>query len=266
MSDGSERYVIADGGLSDGLSTNPGGRLPREDSTPTPEFDPSVDEVVEAVLGLGSRDRDVFRALVADPGSTTSDLAQRLDLHRSNVNRSLTDLVGAGLVTRRRRILETGGHVYQYTVPPPEELGERFQERFEAWTAVASDRLEEFVHEGETDAERQPWVERLVLRVTGLVTPTEEYVFYHGVARRRRQGRPVPDAVERGEWSPEIRAEFVAEGSRERILTALERLRERGHVETVDPEVRDDWNGPYWRLTGRGRERRDEILDEGVSP
>lgn len=227
------------------------------------DVDPSIGDVMGTLFGLGSRDVDTFRALVGAPGSTTQDLSDELGLHRSNANRSLSVLIEMGLATRRRRILTTGGHVYEYAAPPQEELHAHLQAVLEEWSATASNRLAEFVSGvAPADAETETaatWLDRLLLRETGDVTPTEEYVFHHGAEMRSRAGEPVPDAVERGEWSSGLRAELVAEGSRDAVVAALERLQEADYLERVDPATQDDREGPYWRLTAAGRAERERL-------
>jgi len=77
---------------------------------------PTREEVFQTVFGLGEQDVRTYDAVVEVTGATTSELGDYLDRDRSNVNRSLKRLRETGLVTRGRRLLDDGGHVYQYYV------------------------------------------------------------------------------------------------------------------------------------------------------
>jgi len=78
---------------------------------------PSVAAVLETVLDLRSQELAVYDAITDDPGGATKALAETLDRDRSNVNRSLTKLETAELVTRHRRILDSGDYYANYAAP-----------------------------------------------------------------------------------------------------------------------------------------------------
>jgi predicted transcriptional regulator len=102
--------------------------------------EPSREEVLRTVFGIGSHDVRTYDAVVAVPGSTTRELADNLDRDRSNVNRSLNRLREAGLVTRDRRLLDEGGHVYQYSAAEgtADDLVARAVDR---WRSAALDAI-----------------------------------------------------------------------------------------------------------------------------
>jgi predicted transcriptional regulator len=108
-------------------------------------IDPTLDEVVTAVLDLRGHERASYHALLDRPGRTTGELAAVVGRDRSNVNRSLTALVEKGLVTRHRRVLEVGGHVYQYTAKPPDAVRLLLHAALEEWARAAHDRVDEFL-------------------------------------------------------------------------------------------------------------------------
>ena len=113
----------------------------RSGTTPDAEeiavTEPSRDDVLQTVFGLGGHDVRTYDAVGDAPGSTTRELADRLDRDRSNVNRSLNRLREVGLVTRGRRLLDAGGHVYQYYAAP-EEMSENIISRaVDRWRSAA---------------------------------------------------------------------------------------------------------------------------------
>lgn len=117
---------------SDGRAERNAGRRGAEgDTTDLSVKTPTRKEVLRTVFGLGEHDVLTYDAVVEVRGATTSELADRLDRDRSNVNRSLNRLRESGLVSRGRRLLDEGGHVYQYYA---------VDEAFDALVARAVDR------------------------------------------------------------------------------------------------------------------------------
>lgn len=100
---------------------------------------PSREDVFRTVFGLGEGDVRTYDAVADAPGSTTSELADRLGRDRSNVNRSLNRLRETGLVSRDRRLLDEGGHVYQYYAAPTEASEDLVAGAIERWRSEAVD-------------------------------------------------------------------------------------------------------------------------------
>ena len=111
--------------------------------------EPELIEVMTCVFGIQPHEARTYEALVSHPGSTVEELASTLDRDRSNVNRSLSTLREKGLATRERRLLDGGGHVYQYSPTPLPEARELMHETLDAWADYVHDRIDEF---GEGDA------------------------------------------------------------------------------------------------------------------
>lgn len=106
--------------------------------------EPGFQHVMECVFDVQSHESRTYLALLDVPGSTIAELAEDLDRDRSNVNRSLATLVEKGLVERERRLLDTGGYVYQYTAVPLPVARERMHEAVEEWSAQVHERIDEF--------------------------------------------------------------------------------------------------------------------------
>ena len=69
--------------------------------------------------------------------ATVTAILERLDADdrdRSNVNRSLSRLCDLDLAYRERRLLDSGGYVYQYGADPLPEPKERLHEVLDRWT------------------------------------------------------------------------------------------------------------------------------------
>jgi predicted transcriptional regulator len=115
---------------------------------PLESDDPPLDEVMACVFGIRGREVRTYLALIDRPGSTVEELADALDRDRSNVNRSLSQLLDLDLARRERRLLDPGGYVYQYTAAPLPETKDRLHEALDEWTERVHDRIENFEDQG----------------------------------------------------------------------------------------------------------------------
>ena len=106
--------------------------------------DPDLTEVMACVFGVQTHEVRTYRTLLATPASTVEELATALERDRSNVNRSLSTLREKGLAHRERRLLDGGGHVYQYTATPLEEARELMHEALDQWAAAVHDSIDTF--------------------------------------------------------------------------------------------------------------------------
>ena len=106
--------------------------------------DPDLAEVMACVFGVQSHEVRTYQTLLSAPGSTVEELANTLERDRSNVNRSLSTLREKGLARRERRLLDGGGHVYQYTATPLEEARELMHEALDSWAAAVHDSIDTF--------------------------------------------------------------------------------------------------------------------------
>jgi len=110
--------------------------------------EPGLEDVMACVFGLQRHEVRTYLALLERPGSTVEELAAALDRDRSNVNRSLTTLREKELASRQRRLLDGGGHVYQYSATPLDEARDLMHETLDAWAEYVHERIDEF---GEDD-------------------------------------------------------------------------------------------------------------------
>ena len=94
--------------------------------------EPSFEDVLTCVFDIQRHESRTYLTLLAYPGSTVEELAAELERDRSNVNRSLSTLREKGLATRERRLLDGGGHVYQYSPTPLPEARELMHKTLDA--------------------------------------------------------------------------------------------------------------------------------------
>ncbi|QCC51671.1 helix-turn-helix domain-containing protein [Halapricum salinum] len=108
------------------------------------ESEPSFEEVLACVFDLQPHEVRTYETLLDQPASTVEELATELDRDRSNVNRSLSTLREKDLADRTRRLLDSGGHVYQYRATDIEDTRELMHETLDAWAAYVHDRIDTF--------------------------------------------------------------------------------------------------------------------------
>jgi predicted transcriptional regulator len=106
--------------------------------------EPGFEEVLACVFGIQQHEVRTYLTLRETPGSTVAELADVLDRDRSNVNRSLSTLREKGLARRERRLLDSGGHVYQYNATPVDEARDLMHETLDEWAAYVHERIDEF--------------------------------------------------------------------------------------------------------------------------
>ncbi len=106
--------------------------------------EPGFEEVLTCVFGIQRHEARTYETLLEHPGSTVEELAAELNRDRSNVNRSLSTLREKGLAHRERRLLDGGGHVYQYSPTPLPEARELMHETLDAWAEYVHGRIDEF--------------------------------------------------------------------------------------------------------------------------
>jgi predicted transcriptional regulator len=106
--------------------------------------EPSFEHVLACVFGIQDHESRTYLALADRPGSTVAELAEALERDRSNVNRSLSTLMDKGLVERRRRLLDPGGYVYQYTATPVPEAKEMLHGALDEWVERVHGVIDEF--------------------------------------------------------------------------------------------------------------------------
>lgn len=106
--------------------------------------EPDLAEVMACVFDIQRHEVRTYRTLLSAPGSTVEELSTALERDRSNVNRSLSTLREKGLAERERRLLDGGGHVYQYTATPLDQARELMHEALDRWAAAVHDRIDAF--------------------------------------------------------------------------------------------------------------------------
>jgi predicted transcriptional regulator len=109
--------------------------------------EPTFQDVLACVFGIQNHEVRTYLTLLDHPGTTVEELAERLERDRSNVNRSLATLREKGLAERQRRLLDGGGHIYQYSGTPLPEARELMHDTLDEWAAYVHGRIDDFGEE-----------------------------------------------------------------------------------------------------------------------
>jgi len=137
----SERATLAIGGDGDcGDQRTPASEL-------SPVNAPERSVVLRNGLGLSETGLNVYFCLRERGSSTTKEVAERLDLDRSTVARSLNRLAEVELVDQNERLLESGGRVNVYSINRTGAFAEQLRRGLLAWAVEALDCLEAFTDE-----------------------------------------------------------------------------------------------------------------------
>jgi predicted transcriptional regulator len=105
---------------------------------------PNFPHILSCVFGIQDHESRTYLVLLEHPDSTVAELAEELDRDRSNVNRSLTTLLSKNLVERRRRLLDPGGYVYEYTAVDRPEAKEMLHDALDAWVGNVHEAIDAF--------------------------------------------------------------------------------------------------------------------------
>jgi predicted transcriptional regulator len=108
------------------------------------DTDPDFAHILSCVFGIRDHESRTYLELRDHPGSTVEELASMLDRDRSNVNRSLSTLQEKGLIDRERRLLDSGGYVYQYTAVDLPEAKQLLHDALDEWVASVHTAIDEF--------------------------------------------------------------------------------------------------------------------------
>ena len=108
------------------------------------DTEPDFQEIMACVFHLTDYEIDAYLALLDAPSSTAAELADDLDRTRSNAQRPLSTLREKGLAERERRLMDGGGHLYQYTATPLPEVKAMLHESLDALTDTCHEAIDKF--------------------------------------------------------------------------------------------------------------------------
>ncbi|MBU7029376.1 MAG: MarR family transcriptional regulator [Theionarchaea archaeon] len=98
------------------------------------------DRLLACLLSLNELESTVLFYLFSHPGSTTKEIAQAVDRHRSTVQKALEQLLSQGLTLRKANSLSRG-YAYAYAAISKKELKKSIVEDVKEWCKIIEEKL-----------------------------------------------------------------------------------------------------------------------------
>jgi Predicted transcriptional regulator len=102
---------------------------------------PTLSDLLKSVFEMSDTELELCLCVMEGGSITVSTLAEQTEYDRSLINRHLNHLASIGVVTKQRRLLNSGGEIYVYTPVSPETVREQLRGEFSRWTAAATTQL-----------------------------------------------------------------------------------------------------------------------------
>ncbi len=99
--------------------------------TPCTTF--TLEGIMCCMFGIKTFDVAVYLSLLKNGASRVNEIAEILNRDRSTIQRSVQNLVNAGLVKRKQINLKEGGYFYKYEAIPFSEVKEIIKDTMEKW-------------------------------------------------------------------------------------------------------------------------------------
>ncbi|WP_456474073.1 helix-turn-helix domain-containing protein [Candidatus Pyrohabitans sp.] len=103
---------------------------------------PSVDVVMQCLLGLRPLESELYFELLKAPG-TPAQLSERIGKSRSLVQRALQNLVGYGLAYRRV-VSRERGRAFLYEAVPKEEVKKTLRSAVKQWLNAVEEAISDW--------------------------------------------------------------------------------------------------------------------------
>jgi len=99
--------------------------------------DIDVKDIIACSLGLKKSEYKVFEALLSSDHITIQDLADKLKLDRTTLQKVLKNFVNNELVERYQENLDNGGYIFVYKIKEKTVLKKRIHSAIDKWYSTA---------------------------------------------------------------------------------------------------------------------------------
>lgn len=104
-----------------------------------------IEEVVKCGLALTKSDYKILKFLMKVSGSlTTEDLAIKLELDKSTVQRGVKNLHSRGLLFRSQINKTSGGYVFLYRIKEKESIRKMISDIIDNWVHVFHEKIKDW--------------------------------------------------------------------------------------------------------------------------
>ncbi|HID47822.1 MAG TPA: winged helix-turn-helix transcriptional regulator [Methanothermococcus okinawensis] len=115
----------------------------------------TLENIMCCIFDIKPLDVAVYLTLLKNGPSKVSAIAELLNRDRSTIQRSMQNLIRAGLVRRKQVNLKKGGYFYRYEAIPFTEVREKILKTIEEWRdevkrwieAIDTGELEDYIQE-----------------------------------------------------------------------------------------------------------------------
>jgi predicted transcriptional regulator len=100
-------------------------------------------DLIFCLLGLNELEKKVILFLFHYPNSKITDIADSVRRHRSSIQKTVSQLINKGLVTRRSVNLRRG-YRYIYTPTPKKTIKKSLIRDVNMWSELVKEKIEEW--------------------------------------------------------------------------------------------------------------------------
>lgn len=105
---------------------------------------PDFNDVMRCVFKIKDYEIEVYFYLLDNPQSTITEISKFLKKDRSSFQRSLQTLMEKKMITRKFRVLGSGGFTYIYSAIPIGEAKELMDRELKVWYGMMSNLVKNF--------------------------------------------------------------------------------------------------------------------------
>ncbi len=107
----------------------------------------SCDDLFTCFYGLKEIDLSVYKVLIKKGELRVEEISEIIGRKQNTIYRSLQRLLSHGIVIRKHRVLDRGGHYFVYMARSPEEIVEAMRAMLNEWSSRLMEALERFPEE-----------------------------------------------------------------------------------------------------------------------
>ncbi len=94
----------------------------------------SLENIMNCIFGLKNFETEIYLELANHDALTVNELVSKFAKDRSTVQRTLQNLIAAGLVYREQKNIKNGGYYYVYRAVKLESVKENIKTSVREWT------------------------------------------------------------------------------------------------------------------------------------
>lgn len=102
-------------------------------------------EVIRCSFGLNKTEYDILRFLLENEGKrTVSQIAEKINLDRTTVQKAVQGLLGKDLVSRTKKGLSDGGYTFLYETESKQKIKNQMIKKIRKWSEAVKNEIKAF--------------------------------------------------------------------------------------------------------------------------